>query len=582
MHPKMRPPSCLRLGAGTSSDRRAAPTGGLGIALRRFARDENGNLIIFSIYVLVIMLMFGGIGIDLMHYERNCTDLQNTLDRATLAAADLDQPLDPEAVVRDYLTKAGVIGSLTKVTADKGMSHRVVTATATCSMATQFMQMSGVTLLSNQLTSTAEERIDGVEISLVLDVSTSMNANSKLANLKTAAKDFVDTMVDNTEAGNLSISIVPYATQVSTPAAFLNKFNVTREQEYSNCVNFAAADFNTTEIDPEAELKRTLHYDRSRTSFDGRAYTPERLVSDPVCSNDSAREMQVLQSDRDGLKTYIENLSASGNTSIDLGMKWGTALLDPSLKPVIASLVDDKLISAAFSDRPKPYTSKETLKVIVLMTDGENTSQYYLPDDLRTGASNVWWNPEAKEYSIYKGRDSSDKDGDGNTSEPIYYWYTKGLWRDHPYGNLDGYTETRCVSEFLGICWRYSEVTVDEPGTATELTLGELYARTAMYRISQMFEPVIGSSAWSKWYNPARDTYVGGTTKDTRTKAICDAAKAKGTIIYTIGFEAPTSGRNLLKYCASSDSHYFDVSGLEIVDAFSSIASSISKLKLTQ
>jgi hypothetical protein len=36
------------------------------------------------------------------------TSLQNTLDRATLAAASLSQQLDAEDVVTDYFDKAGL------------------------------------------------------------------------------------------------------------------------------------------------------------------------------------------------------------------------------------------------------------------------------------------------------------------------------------------------------------------------------------------------------------------------------------------------------------------------------------------
>ena len=64
------------------------------------------------------------------------------------------------------------------------------------------------------------ESIGNVEISLVLDVSGSMRNNNRLVNLKRAAKEFVQTMDDNTEDGKMSISIVPYSTQVSMPAAF--------------------------------------------------------------------------------------------------------------------------------------------------------------------------------------------------------------------------------------------------------------------------------------------------------------------------------------------------------------------------
>lgn len=87
--------------------------------------------------------------------------------------------------------------------------------------------------------------------------------------------------------------------------------------------------------------------------------------------------------------------------------------------------------------------------------------------------------------------------------------------------------------------------------------------------------------AWDDWYYDVRSS-VGSSTKNTRTSNICTAAKNNNIIVYTIGFEAPTAGKVVIEDCASSDSHYFDVDGLEIADAFASIASSIRKLRLTQ
>ena len=556
---------------------------------RRFAANEDGSLIVFGVYIFVIILIFGGIGIDLMRFERDRANLQYTMDRAVLAAADLDQTLDPESVVRDYLSKAGMSDFLTNVTVDEGLSYRTVSASAASTIKTQFMHMSGVDTLTAPAASTAEERIDGVEISLVLDVSGSMNSNSKLYNLKIAAKDFVDEMVDNTEDGNMSMSIVPYATQVSTPADFLNKFNVTQEHAYSNCVNFASADFDTTAIDPTAELKRTMHFDPWNT-FDGRSYDPQRLVTQPVCEGSAAREMTVLEKDRDTLKSFISNLSARGNTSIDVGMKWGTALLDPSLNPVITSLIEDGTVSADFAARPQSYSSGETLKVIVLMTDGQNTSQYYIEDDFRAGDSTIWWNDEEEVYSTYFGLDVYDEDGDGITNEPSFYWPFDGSWHDHAYGNgtyEETHYEKECESyKRNGRCRRYTTiettVTVTEPGTAVLLKYGDLWARTSLaWNAKNNYPFTMYSQAWTDWYYGAFND-LNSTTKDARTKAICDAAKAEGIIVFTIGFEAPLSGLAVLRDCASSDSHFFDVNGLEISDAFASIASSIRKLRLTQ
>lgn len=112
------------------------------------------------------------------------------------------------------------------------------------------------------------------------------------------------------------------------------------------------------------------------------------------------------------------------------------------------------------------------------------------------------------------------------------------------------------------------------------MTFPELYnqvslAWNATYNYADM------NNAWATWYNAAFSS-INGTVKNQRTKHICDAAKDQGVIVYAIGFEAPNSGQKVLKDCASSDGHYFDVDGLEIEDAFSSIAASIRKLRLIQ
>jgi len=67
-----------------------------------------------------------------------------------------------------------------------------------------------------------------------------------------------------------------------------------------------------------------------------------------------------------------------------------------------------------------------------------------------------------------------------------------------------------------------------------------------------------------------------------RLLSLCSKMKTEGVVIYTVAFEAPTAGRNLLRNCASSSNHAFDVDGLEISSAFASIATSIRKLRLTQ
>lgn len=534
-----------------------------------FRRDEEGALLIFGVYVFILMVMMGGIGIDLMRFERDRANLQSTLDRAVLAAADLDQALDPVGVVEDYFQKAGLSEFLISVNVDDGLGYRVVSATASTTVKTQFMRMTGIESLVAPAYGTAEERIDGVEISLVLDVSGSMGSNSRLTNLKYAARDFIDTMMDNSEEGKVSISIIPYATQVSVPEFLMDEFNVTNEHNYSRCINFEDDDFETTAMSTTDQMQRTMHFDVWEYR-DGRDdYPVSALVRRPICEKTSNREIMVLQQDRDTLKTFISNFHAGGNTSIDLGMKWGAALLDPSLAPVVDNLIAGGHINANFAERPHAFNDGETIKVIVLMTDGQNTSQYYIEDGFRSGNSTVWWNADEKEYSIF------------NPSNNRYYWPKDGnhwSWHDHAYGNG---TTSVCTRWGYYSCREWSNV--DEPGDAVVLSFADLWAYTTItWNRYRHYAPWMGGgAAGNAWYNDVFDR-VRTSAKNLRTHNICDALKDNGVIIYTIGFEAPTAGLNVLSDCASADGYNFQVSGNQIIDAFDAIAASIRQLRLTQ
>ena len=522
-------------------------------SLRAFRRDDSGVMAYPTVAFFLAMLAVGGIGVDLMRMERDRTVLQYTLDRAVLAAADLDQTQPPAVVVQDYLNKAGLGEYYQEPIVESGLGYKRVQATIDATFEAHLLRFSNGNDLPVFATSKAEESIDGLEISLVLDVSGSMNSNSRLSNLKVAAKDFIDTMVANTTDGKMSISVVPYATQVSLPDDLIDQYTTVGENPYSNCINFEAAEYNSASLSTLNTLERSMHFTPwGYSNRDMRTYySSPRLVRSPVCDERASREVLPLQKDATTLKNFIQNLSAGGNTSIDVGMKWGTALLDPSARPAISAISTGigASVPGDFSDRPAEYSDSDTIKIIVLMTDGQNTSQYYVDDDHRDGPSGVWYNSHYKSYSTYDSRYGGR-----------YFFHYNNNWYNEPYGNGSG-----------------------QSGTAVELNYAELFARTSLKYIYRYI-----FYEWMNFYDARDDWYYGifsshgNSTKNARTRSVCEAAKAKGIVVYTIGFEAPSNGVAVLRDCASSDAHYFDVDGLEIKDAFASIATSIRQLRLTQ
>lgn len=526
----------------------------------KFKGDEEGSLIIFGLFCFVMMLLLAGAALDLMRFEERRTTLQNTVDRAVLAAADLRQTLPAKDVVKDYFRKAGLTPPKDEdIIVQQGTFNewRTVQANVTEDLPTWFMNMVGIPKLVAPGSGTAEERIGQVEISLVLDVSGSMNSNSRLTNLKPAAKAFVDQMFDTVEPGKLSMSIITYSTQVSVGSNFIKYFATTGEQNNSSCLEFDSADFNTAAMQPKTTAVGSAPAGSDRIYQLNGHFDPFYRTSNIDSSglwncpreSESNRRMLAYSGDKVALKAKIDSLQASGNTSIDLGMKWGAGLLDPSMAPVVQRMIAAGEAPADFSERPYAYNNHEALKVVVVMTDGENTTEYKLKSPYNSGLSNIWKATSGSgtdKYSLYDSTRSSNK----------YFSIKNDRWQSSPYG------------------------------TATQMPWTQVWEEMSLYYFADyIIYPVYGSTERNRWRpgyssNIKNSVYIE-SEKDNQTLAICSAAKSHNVKIFTIGFEAPSGGRDLLKTCATSPAHFYNAAGVNIQTAFASIASSINKLRLT-
>ena len=77
--------------------------------------------------------------------------------------------------------------------------------------------------------------------------------------------------------------------------------------------------------------------------------------------------------------------------------------------------------------------------------------------------------------------------------------------------------------------------------------------------------------------NPEHDPDgTGAEQDDVATRARCDEIKADGVELYTVAFQAPVRGQELLEYCATSENHYFDATDEDaFLEAFDEIGDRI-------
>jgi Flp pilus assembly protein TadG len=549
----------------TAAWRRAA----LRLSLRRFARAEDGTLLVFGLFLLVIMLMAGGLAVDLMRHEAERTRVQNTADRATLAAASLRQQLDPEAVVRDVFARAGLSENLTGVVVDEGLNFRNVAATTGTSVGTHFMRLLGHDRLQSAARSAAEERITNVEISLVLDISGSMLQNRRIQNLRSAADEFVREVLEDDRDNRISINLVPFNGQVNIGPALTARYNITHQHGIANvnCVDMPASVYNQIAFSRTLPMSQTAWADSFSPTTQSNGWVAPQAPNPanvwcPAVANNFVRPVanNIAQ-----LRTQVQNLQAIGATSIDAGMRWGVALLDPNSRSVIDDLIAAGTVPAHFAGRPFDYGDPEVLKVVVLMTDGEHFPEERINDAFKSGTSPIFRSNGDGRYSI---RFTSGRPACAGTNEfwVPHLWSSSltqpcgGAWRAQAWNSGAGTTQLGWVQ-----VWQQLRV---------QWVAWHLHARALGSGASGR------TSVFNTWMANFR-TLSSPAAMDARLSQFCTMARNNGIVVFGIAFEAPPRGVDAIRDCASPGL-FHDVEGLEIETAFRTIRSQISKLRLTQ
>jgi hypothetical protein len=447
-----------------------------------------------------------------------------------------------------------------------------------------FMGLMGISSLSSPADGSAIESRENIEISLVLDISGSMNwasadaSKSKLAALKEAAKEFVDVIFASNDPQRVSISIVAYNQQVYVPNELMSRLNVdnsivsiSNPAPYSGaltdyrvndtnapCFIFNDADYQTLALGAGGAFQRSsaVLADNYYWEMNGQV---QQYYETPYewarwCGNYYSKILP-LSNDPVALKAHIDGLTASGATAINIGLNWGLALLDDSMGGIVNQMVASGELSADVAGRPFAYNAQGVQKYVVLMTDGENTNQLDLKPEFKSGPSRAWYSPSSAATSTHDGYYVLMPD---NAAERRWY-------RPRSPSTAD---DNQWVAE------------ADLPADAYQLDYHELYQRFG-YRSAAWFLFGNSDAAALSAHDNALEDIGGWNTADTRLGQLCTQAKTNSRVkVFTVAFEAPAGGQSVLQNCAYAPGFYFDVDGTDIKSAFQSIAGQIALLRL--
>jgi Flp pilus assembly protein TadG len=502
----------------------------------RKGRDAGAVAVQFAFLAMpLIVLSFGLVDVNRASSEKK--RLQDALDAATLTAARSSAVTNADLkIVGDKSLNANLAAMSDATLLSSNFTVNSATSTVTGVATAKVTPIIANLWLNGDMTvgatSDVVRSVNKLEVAMVLDTTGSM-AGSKLTNLKTAAKNFIDTLAAaaarSTEVNPVKIGIVPFANAVrlasdsstlTTYAAstwmdkgtapigadiFNGKTGVNRFTLFSNmgqtwagCVESRAMPYDVQETAPSTGTPATLitpYFWPDEADTDNNAdndyrsdgsYTNESGTSStdwkrrqgysakyngaPSSSSKgpnrgcSMQPMMRLSTDWTSLKARVDALNASGETHIPLGLEWGWHLLSPN---------------GPFGDGVA-YTTPKTSKVVVLMTDGENT------------------------YTDNNSNNGSAYDG---------YAY---IWNN-----------------------RMGTTSSNESTRTTQI--------------------------------------------DSRLTTLCTNMKAAGVIIYTVRVEVTSGSSSLLQNCATKPEFFYDVQSASNLDAvFSAIAGSIENLRLSK
>ncbi len=336
--------------------------------LGRFSLDRDGSIgIIFAAMIIPVTAAIG-MAVDLGQAVKVKTELQTTLDAAALAAGREYQTTSDagaaEAKAREYFAAAlphDVSAEVTRAFVDE--ENAAVEIAAKASVDTSFLAMIGFDELDISLNSSAGTGLGGsskdLEVSMMLDITGSMGGQ-KIADLKIAAKDLVQSLLPNEQAAeHARIAIVPFSETVrpgndvlesaigTPPATKQVRGSDGRRRTYtlSSCVSERLGDDAFSDAMPGAG------------SYAGAVYT-----ANGSCLPSST--VLPLTSEKNDLDAKIDGLSASGWTAGQIGTAWAWYAISPNWAGIWP-----------MGSEPAAY-SGNVMKVAVLMTDGEYNTDY--------------------------------------------------------------------------------------------------------------------------------------------------------------------------------------------------------------
>lgn len=375
--------------------------------LARFAADRRGNFAMMMSLAAIPVLFGIGLAVDITGIASTKSSLQNANDAAVLFAARERQvkgSLPGQDKLEDFLSAnfdGEIVSAAIRIEGENIILDTKARAdlyifSAFGDFAPDVAVRSAAPVASNTV----------LEVALALDTTYSMVTDDKIGGLKAAATDFVNLVMATAGPDNVvKIGVVPFANYVNVGLGYRNEPWLSVPPDSNQIVPAHCA--NEPEIVSKSNCRmETAYSDGVPYQYEAcdYVYGPDKEVCYPEstqlvkwwgCVGDrdnphtltdknpnipfpgmmDAWDMttwacptpiQTLSTSKSTVLSSIDGLTPRGETYIVDGVTWGMRLLTPAVP---------------FDEGVDPaHTTAKVTKVMVLMSDGDNTMSSQLPD----------------------------------------------------------------------------------------------------------------------------------------------------------------------------------------------------------
>ncbi len=377
-----------------------------------FLSSEQGSAMPFIALGVLMLTGATGTAIDMGRVQVVQTRMQTALDAAGLAVGTEISTANIAAETSKYFYAnfpTGYLGTtITSLTAVPNSTNSIIALNVSGSVNTTFMRLFGVNNVSVSAASQITRAQSGLELVLVMDNTGSMAQSAggsvtKILAAKNAASSLLDVLygAGNNTQPNLWVGVVPFSQNVNIGtghAAWLDTaYDATLNwgpTAWAGCIearaNIAAPpQYDTTDDVPTTSNVKTLFRQyhspcNTNTSYENNLWkgqspsktncvtTGTTAYNTPLSTtrgpnmNCTVTAVLPMVAEKNTIMTTINSMQAVGNTQINTGLAWGFRMLSPKWRGLWGGEMDT-------NNLPLDYHTTLMNKVVILMTDGDNT-----------------------------------------------------------------------------------------------------------------------------------------------------------------------------------------------------------------